>query len=340
MAYFNANWEVYTFLSQNLVAHPFAQISFVTFVTGFFTSIWLWLQFVTVVLARLLVCLKPVEGLIKYLRTEDKPISTLALLSFVFMVCLVGLLELVSSPWYEGATIGSPQMVDVSAGIFEMGCTQDDDQCNENEYPRHMVKLDEFKIDKTEVSVKAFTQCLREGKCQPHGILGPSCTWLWGPNYPMNCVSWQQAKDYCKSLGDNYDLPSEAQWEKAARGSKQQIYPWGNNLPTCDLANFSNCSGIQRIFGVIDELNIGMKVLYFQSYYWTLGKAKIVSYPENKSPYGVYDMAGNVSEWVDDCYVADTYVTRGELTIEPRSTCNSGERVVRGRIFYQLWRGT
>jgi formylglycine-generating enzyme required for sulfatase activity len=99
-------------------------------------------------------------------------------------------------------------------------------------------------------------------------------------NYPVNNVDWDQAKAYCEWRGAS--LPNEAQWEKAARGTDGRTYPWGEEI-SCDQANF-----------IADKRCVG-------------DTTEVGSYESGKSPYGMYDMAGNVFEWVMDWYDESYY---------------------------------
>ncbi len=111
-------------------------------------------------------------------------------------------------------------MVSVPAGEFWMGCHATDSACRDDEKPGRMVYLDAFKIDKTEVTVNAYKACVKAGACtEPSSYEGQG-------DQPVTNVEWFQADAYCRWAGKQ--LPTEAQWEKAARGTDGRIYPWGN----------------------------------------------------------------------------------------------------------------
>ena len=192
----------------------------------------------------------------------------------------------------------------VEAGSFYRGCdVQKDAYCYRyrSEQPGRQIELDGFYIDKTEVTVAEYGECVKAGACVPNGLqayTGPVNglgvpTYLksdmcnWGQpgrdNHPLNCVTWYEADQYCLWAGK--DLPTEAQWEKAARGQKGPLYPWGNAEPSCHFA----------------VIKVGNKACS-QKQTWDVGKK-----PEGQSSYGVMDMVGNVSEWVWDRYSAGYY---------------------------------
>ena len=179
------------------------------------------------------------------------------------------------------------QMIYIPAGSFWMGAVPGDAQAHDFERPRHRVYLDGFWIDATEVTVAMYSQCVLAGACsnrrckasrEEFGIIGqvvgnPRSKAIHNANSPATCVTWQQAIDYCAWRGAR--LPSEAEWEKAARGGLEgQIYPWGHAVPDGSLANFE-----------IPEGNY---------------LAPVGSYPPNG--FGIYDMAGNAWEWVNDWF--------------------------------------
>lgn len=176
-------------------------------------------------------------------------------------------------------------MVYVPAGEFLMGSMDADSQASSDEKPQHKVYLDAFWIDRTEVTNAQYNECVQTGACTASRYAGDSSFNAY--NQPVGGVSWSEAQAYCQWAGRQ--LPTEAQWEKAARGTDGRIYPWGNQAATCDYAvmNVGNGNGCSR--GAA----------------WPVG-----SKPKGASPYGALDMAGNVYEWVadwyDDKYYADS----------------------------------
>ncbi len=175
-------------------------------------------------------------------------------------------------------TKGGP-MAYVPAGWFWMGCSPNDTTCMDNEKPYHLVYLDAYFIDKDDVTTNEYTKCVRAGGCTT-AATGSGCN-AGVPGRgddPINCVDWDQANAYCRWAGKQ--LPTEAQWEKAARGTDGRIYPWGNK-GNCNRScnSVSPCSHDHT--------------------------CRIGSYPLDRSPYGVMDMAGNVADWCADWYGMD-----------------------------------
>ncbi|MGD8585592.1 MAG: formylglycine-generating enzyme family protein [Chloroflexota bacterium] len=160
-----------------------------------------------------------------------------------------------------------------------------------NEMPAHRVTLDGFWLDRTEVTNGQYRQCLAEGACSPPADLGSYTREGYFEDetyagYPVVWVSWQQAADYCAWAGAR--LPTEAEWEYAARGPDGRIFPWGDDfdgrrLNYCD----ANCPT-----GVSDP---GVDDGYGDT-------APVGSYPDGAGWNGALDMAGNVREWVADWY--------------------------------------
>ncbi|HLK57928.1 MAG TPA: SUMF1/EgtB/PvdO family nonheme iron enzyme [Chthonomonadaceae bacterium] len=196
----------------------------------------------------------------------------------------------VSSTPVPGATKINPKdgatLLYIPAGDFLMG---DDDRKNN---PRRTITLDGFWIYKTPVTVTQYHQlCTQTNRKMPEA---PS--WDWKDDHPVVNVRWNDATAYCEWAG--VKLPSEAQWEKAARGTDGRQYPWGNDWD----ANKCQCSNKQ----VADAK----------------GTAPVGSYLQGASPYGVLDMAGNVWEWCSDWY--PTRPEQGEYRVRRGGAWNCG----------------
>jgi len=217
-----------------------------------------------------------------------------------------------------GGTRTSPvdgmELVYIPAGEFQMGCDLAHNgvyDCSKDELPLHTVYLDAYYIDKTEVSNAQYEQCVADGACDaPNDKSSYSQSAYYGntsyDNYPVINVSWEDASKYCSWAGR--ELPTEAQWEKAARGESVRAYPWGDASPTCDLLN-----------GYVDGYCVG-------------DTTAVGSYAGGASPYGVLDMAGNVWEWVQDWYDGDYYSSL-EKFINPTGPSTGTSRVIRGGGF-------
>ncbi len=168
-------------------------------------------------------------------------------------------------------------MVTISAGEFLMGCDRTQSQgCGGKQMSLHKAKVVRFAIDITEVTVEAYRECVQDGGCTKVNVaVDPGCNY-YPPErklHPMNCVNLDQAEKYCRWKGKR--LPTEAEWEKAARGTDGRKYPWGSEKATCQHA-------------VMKESSDGCK----RGTTWAVGKKR-----KGASPYGVLDMAGNVWEW-------------------------------------------
>lgn len=192
----------------------------------------------------------------------------------------------------------------VPAGSFTMGSSTEDQNALAFERPQREVTLDEFWIDQTEVTNGQYTLCVAAGRCRaPISVRSAMrLDYANNPdyqNYPVIYVGWSDARNYCEWAGRR--LLSEAEWEKAARGTDARIFPWGNNQPNQTRANFNNLRA--------DTTPVG-------------------SYPDNASPAGALDMAGNVAEWVNDWYLGAYYTTAPLLN--PLGPDTGTSRVVRG----------
>jgi formylglycine-generating enzyme required for sulfatase activity len=167
--------------------------------------------------------------------------------------------------------------VRIPAGAFVRGSTRG----AEDERPARTVTLSSYLIDRTEVTQAMYARCVAAGRCPPRGRIGPKLQ--EDPDLPMTNVSWHEARTFCAFAAGR--LPSEVEWEKAARGSDGREYPWGAEAD-CSRANWGNFAGEGPC---AEGKNPGAPVV-------------VGSYPGGASPYGVLDLAGNVWEWVEDRY--------------------------------------
>src|SRR5512143_781081 len=165
-------------------------------------------------------------------------------------------------PYVDGSIL-----VAVPGGDFIMGHGGSDN-------PEHTVSLSDFWIYQAKVTNQQYALCVKAGKCKtPDPVDDFTFNDITHANDPVVGVNWQQASSYCSFV--HGQLPTEAQWEKTARGPDANIYPWGNNAPVCNLLNYNNC------VGKITNTTI---------------------YPDGQSYYHGLDLEGNVFEWVADWY--------------------------------------
>lgn len=200
----------------------------------------------------------------------------------------------------------------VPAGKFQMGGF--DVHTEDDELPVHEVTLDAFWLDQYEVTNGMYALCVQAGTCnppqKPYSNLRPE--YFGNPefkDYPVITVTWADAQTYCAWAGRR--LPTEAEWERAARGDDLRTYPWGEEPPSALYANFNN--------SMRDTSRVG-------------------AYPLGASPFGALDMAGNVAEWVQDLYRADYYQTSPSTNpMGPESAKRLILRVIRGGSYQDAW---
>ncbi|MCJ7661781.1 MAG: formylglycine-generating enzyme family protein [Anaerolineales bacterium] len=216
--------------------------------------------------------------------------------------------------------IDGMEMVYVPPGTFQMGssreqieaiailCEQYPDAWNkcqpdqfEREYPAHAMTLGGYWIDRSEVTNAQYDQCVQAGDCRPSRLAND--VKYNGMDLPVAGIPWSDAVDYCAWVGAR--LPSEAEWEYAARGSENLIYPWGNDF-ICDGGNFLDDST-----GCEDGYS---------------GSSPVGSFPEGDRWVGAWDMAGNVWEWVIDEFSA--YPGASETEANPRASTDT--HILRG----------
>jgi formylglycine-generating enzyme required for sulfatase activity len=200
-------------------------------------------------------------------------------------------------PFLAVVTALPANMVRVPAGSFVMG--SDGDELDER--PAHKVTLAAFDLDRDEVTVGDYGACVAAGACEkPRGAVGDKSD-------PIAWVRWSDAEAYCRFVGKR--LPTEAEWERAARGDDGRRYPWGNE-PDCARANFGNYQGEGRCAG-----NPGHPVA-------------VGSFAAGASPFGARDLAGNVWEWVADRYDPHYYAVSPAR--DPKGPSRGERRTVRG----------
>ncbi len=190
------------------------------------------------------------------------------------------------------ASAGS--MVAYRGGLAAFG--SEDGEGDDDERPRFEATLEPFALDATEVTVEAYAACVRAKRCTLPGV-GHGCNWgrPGAGRHPINCVDWRQASAFCASVGKR--LPTEREWEFAARGAERRRFPWGSEDPGA-----RGCWNGRRGWG--DPRRSTCEVGRFD---------------EGATPEGAYDLAGNVWEWTASAYCD-----------YPRETCAESRRVFRG----------
>ena len=225
-------------------------------------------------------------------------------------------------------------MVYVQGGAFVMGSPPD--VGHDDESPAHEVCLNGFYIDKYEVTNAQFKQFVdttgyvTDLEKDPSSALGRNWRQPYGSkssaddmlDHPVVCVTWKDANIYAQWAGKR--LPTEAEWEKAARGTDARVYPWGNTPLTGELSNIADKSaGLRWSDSSLDD-----------NYQHT---APVGSFPSGKSGYGAYDMAGNVWEWGLDWWGSDYYA---DSPVQNPTGPETGDfRVIRGGSWFDFLEG-
>lgn len=201
----------------------------------------------------------------------------------------------------------------IPEGTFRRGGLDPDAQ--KNEKPDHNVTIKGFWMDKLEVTNGMYARCVQAGACEPPQNFKSQTRASYYNNpefddFPVVYVTWLQADTYCKWAGRR--LPTEAEWERAARGDDFRTYPWGDDRPDSSRGNFN---------------------------YFVGDTSRVGSFPAGASPFGILDMAGNVTEWVADFYDAD-YYSKGVSVNPPGPVARSNYfvRVIRGGNFQDVFK--
>jgi formylglycine-generating enzyme required for sulfatase activity len=201
-------------------------------------------------------------------------------------------------------------LVYVPAGSFYMGSDVNiDPLARLDEFPQHIIRLDGFHIFRNEVSNDLYAQCVAAGHCSSPTVIPDGPSTHYGEeaykNNPVVGVDWNQAVAFCTWVDAR--LPTEAEWEKTARGEFANPYPWGVDNPTCDLSNMEGC--------IVDPANTD----------------QIGQHPGGESTYHANDMSGNVWEWTADKYSPDYYGL--SPNVNPLGPEGGDLKVVRGGSF-------
>ncbi len=241
------------------------------------------------------------------------PGGSISLLGVLWLSVLAGASDGASTGGLTPCGPAVPGMACIPAGEFTRGSNSGP----KDQRPRERVFVSAFWMDLYEVTAAEFQECVQARACRPDH---PNYKNFSAPRQPMSGVSWFGAAEYCRFRGKR--LPTEAEWEKAARTSDGRRYPWGDEPATCERAVIKE--------GEPNGCGRGTP--------WEVG-----SRPPN--PYGLFDMAGNQWEWVADWY-SESYRACGEACRgrDPRGPCGGKspcpghhERVVRGGSWY--WEG-
>ncbi len=232
-------------------------------------------------------------------------VSSLPRLTFGVTLVLVGRGCAHESPGADTSTPVDPLTVDIPAGTFWMGCNESlDTDCDSDEFPYHELWISHFEIQRTELDVSTYFACVDDASCtQPSGVSQEDTE----PDMPVTGVTRDQAAQACEWL--DMRLPTEAEWEKAARGTDERVYPWGNDEPDCDLANMRICGDLEPVD----------------------------SHPVGASPYGALNMSGNAWEWVSDDYDETYYSDSPDA--DPQGPSGSFLPLVRGVNYYSSMSG-
>ena len=208
-------------------------------------------------------------------------------------------------------------MILISEGEFTMGTNDVGSgwhQGNPNESPEHKVRLGAYLMDQYEVTIERYAKFM-EGAGHPAPPLWDEEAVTSAGDRPVVGVDWADAAAYCKWAGKR--LPTEAEWEKAARGTDGRRYPWGEMQPFVDIANYNRGLWVSYAVTLV-PVTSGIKGMSIRHGLKEGGK----------SPYGLFHMAGNAAEWVNDWYDREYY--KGSPKENPKGPAESEKKVLRG----------
>ena len=217
----------------------------------------------------------------------------------------------VEPPEDEAVTSCDADRCEVAAGLFVYGRS---DAATPDRCPARLVELSAFAIDRYEVSVERWDGCVAEGACEALPGCGSGATVGRPEALPATCVSWEAASAFCAWTGGR--LPTEAEWEKAARGTRGATYPWGDDTLTCDRANYHDVT-----------------------FYCQGGPVEVDRASYEPGAHGLAQAAGNVWEWVEDAYDAGWYREAGDVDPEGPTSCSLQVGGERGACDQRVLRG-
>jgi formylglycine-generating enzyme required for sulfatase activity len=228
-------------------------------------------------------------------------------------------------PWIS--PVDGMTLLPVPAGDFRMGTEKSFVGSQPDELPQHKVQMGAFWIDQTEVTQGMYQACVDDGACSP---VSDDITAALGadPQLPAAGVTWFQASQYCAWAGRS--LPTEAQWEKSARGTDGRLYPWGwVGAPKSGSSLRLNFCDASCPYAYKDStLDDGFP-----------GAAPVGQFPAGESPFGALDVAGNVWEWVADWYQSDAY--QADRGADPQGPDSGLWKGIRGGSWLEpSWEGS
>lgn len=220
------------------------------------------------------------------------------------------------------AFVSSIETALIPAGSFEMGCVPQDMTCYSWELPQHTITISAFHIGVNEVTAAQYQACVAGGACTPpdtESFCSPQKYGTYGTigkeKHPINCVTWFQADAFCKWLQPAGRLPTEAEWERVARGGLNgKLFVWGDLAPTCAPGQPNTIVwSEQAVYGCGEDST------------WPVGEGSA------QNGFGLHDMSGNVGEWTSDWYDDDYYQV--SLPNDPTGPATGSIRTIRGASF-------